>query len=313
MPQIHRMAEIVSLTPEMRLSLFADTDAGLAELRTMAELADARVVDVQPCDARKLPDAFLGNLALVDLRGEPDDTQDMFLTLLDAKAEEAGARLIVGCTRASLDAVFARVDPDRTQILLEPDRFDRQLALSTASAATRGVVMDLSNEEGLRLQRLADEVGRIAKTLADLAEGDGSRERFSDGLVGFRGGNPFLPSKGTEGVSAEDIRQIVRLRRLREKYLPAELFADPAWDMLLDLMAARIEGTRVPVSSLCIAASVPPTTALRWIKTMTDRGLFVRVADQFDARRVFIELSDSAAQGMRDYLLAAKALGGLAV
>src|SRR3546814_19974187 len=67
-------------------------------------------------------------------------------------------------------------------------------------------------------------------------------------------------------------------------------------------MAARLEHKRVSVSSLCIAAAVPATTALRWIKSMTDEGLFVRRADNNDGRRIFIELSDKAAGAMSAYL-----------
>jgi hypothetical protein len=51
-------------------------------------------------------------------------------------------------------------------------------------------------------------------------------------------------------------------RRLRERLLPAGLFADPAWDMLLDLYAAEIEEQPVSVTSACIAAAAPATTAL---------------------------------------------------
>ena len=98
---------------------------------------------------------------------------------------------------------------------------------------------------------------------------------------------------------------------MRDRFLPGDLFADPAWDMLLDLIAARLERTRVAVSSLCIAAAVPPTTALRWIKTMTDAGLLVRAADPFDQRRVFIELSDETATAMIDFLTAARREGAL--
>jgi hypothetical protein len=53
--------------------------------------------------------------------------------------------------------------------------------------------------------------------------------------------------------------------RLRSQHFVPALFADPAWDILLDLAAARIDGRMVAVSSLCIAAAVPATTALRWI------------------------------------------------
>ncbi|MDB5713226.1 MAG: hypothetical protein JWO15_623 [Sphingomonadales bacterium] len=81
--------------------------------------------------------------------------------------------------------------------------------------------------------------------------------------------------------------------------------------MLLDLMVAQVEGTQVAVSSLCIAAAVPPTTALRAIRGMTERGLFVRVADEHDKRRIFIELSGATADAMRSYLSAAKQQGAV--
>lgn len=81
------------------------------------------------------------------------------------------------------------------------------------------------------------------------------------------------------------------------------MFADPAWDMLLDLLQAEIAQLRVPVSSLCIAAAVPATTALRWLKTMTDKGIFVRRADPHDGRRVFVELSREASLAMRRYFV----------
>lgn len=52
------------------------------------------------------------------------------------------------------------------------------------------------------------------------------------------------------------------------------------------------------VSSLCIAAAVPATTALRWIKTMTDAGLFLLEADPDDGRRIFIALAEGAFEAM---------------
>jgi hypothetical protein len=46
------------------------------------------------------------------------------------------------------------------------------------------------------------------------------------------------------------------LAGFRARFFQEELFADPAWDMLLDLLQAEIAQHRVPVSSLCIAAAV---------------------------------------------------------
>jgi len=46
---------------------------------------------------------------------------------------------------------------------------------------------------------------------------------------------------------------------------------------------------------------VPPTTALRWIGQMVEQGQFVRVGDQADRRRAFIDLSDRCADAMARY------------
>ena len=100
---------------------------------------------------------------------------------------------------------------------------------------------------------------------------------------------------------ARQVRQLIRRRRQRKRFFPADLFADPAWDMLLDLYAAHYEGRPVAVSSLCIAAAVPATTALRWIKQLTDRDFLMRTSDPDDGRRIFIHLSDEARKALDDY------------
>ena len=166
-----------------------------------------------------------------------------------------------------------------------------------------------------QLRQLSEEVGRIARALAMLskAEHDGPERR--DGLGDRREGERReLPDRRTSGgdkpmptVSA--IRAMIRARRLRDQYFSGELFADPAWDMLLDLLLARMEKRTVAVSSLCIAAAVPPTTALRWIKRLTEEGIFVRTADPRDGRRVFIDLADEAAEAMATYIHAIERIG----
>jgi DNA-binding MarR family transcriptional regulator len=71
--------------------------------------------------------------------------------------------------------------------------------------------------------------------------------------------------------------------------------------MLLDLLQAEIAQLRVPVSSLCIAAAVPATTALRWLKTLVSEGLFVRRPDPHDGRRVYVELATETSNALRRY------------
>jgi hypothetical protein len=80
-------------------------------------------------------------------------------------------------------------------------------------------------------------------------------------------------------------------RRTRDRFFDSELFGEPAWDMLLDLFVQMNSGRTVSITSACIASCVPPTTALRWITMLVERGLVTRTTDPSDARRAFIELS----------------------
>jgi len=202
---------------------------------------------------------------------------------------------LVSLPFALLDRVEAAVGDRATDLLVDANALDRITALSLVTAR-RGVataVHEVSAEpSAARLRQLSDEVGRIAATLARLST---SPPPASVEL------QPLAGSDGDFSVSGDTVRAVIRARRLRTRFFDADLFADPAWDMLLDLFQAEIAQHRVPVSSLCIAAAVPPTTALRWIKTMTDAGLFRRRADPHDGRRIFIELDPSASSAMRRY------------
>jgi DNA-binding MarR family transcriptional regulator len=143
-------------------------------------------------------------------------------------------------------------------------------------------------ELGLRrLKELKDELGWVTEILS---------------------GHTDDPSRT---VSPRFIRSILRARRLRASYLDMKLFADPAWDMLLDLLAAKLEGTRVSVSSLSVAAAVPATTALRWISRLTSKGYILRVEDPADGRRFFLELSEETSRQLIAYLNAAISAGAM--
>jgi DNA-binding MarR family transcriptional regulator len=93
-------------------------------------------------------------------------------------------------------------------------------------------------------------------------------------------------------------RAWTRIRRMREKVLGADLFADPAWDMLLDLYVEHKAGRCPSVSSLCIASQVPVTTALRWISKLEHDGLVTRSHDPKDGRRIYVHLTASTIEAL---------------
>ena len=98
------------------------------------------------------------------------------------------------------------------------------------------------------------------------------------------------------------IRSILAARRARAQKFDRDLFADPAWDMLLELYYAHLGQFDLSVSSLCSGSGVPATTALRWINTMESRGLLQRRPDPTDKRRIFVAISQDAADGMCEVL-----------
>lgn len=97
-------------------------------------------------------------------------------------------------------------------------------------------------------------------------------------------------------------REVYLGRRRRERFLAADLFGEPTWDILLDLFIAAGEGRRVPTTSACIGANVPPTTALRWLRILESRGLVEREDDGRDGRRTFVCLTPRGAAAMVDLM-----------
>ena len=97
-------------------------------------------------------------------------------------------------------------------------------------------------------------------------------------------------------------RRYLASRRRRCELFASALFSDPAWDMLLDLFAARAEGRRISVSSACIASGVATSTALRWVTQLEADGLVKRRPDPRDGRRTFLEISVDAAESVERWL-----------
>ena len=101
------------------------------------------------------------------------------------------------------------------------------------------------------------------------------------------------PTGQSEEAILHEARRAYMGRRERDHIFGGRLFADPSWDILLDLFIARYDGHNVSVSSACIAASVPSTTALRHIAHLVEIGLIVRRPHPRDSRSSFLELTET--------------------
>ena len=288
----------------------ADLVAALAgagiRLRARADLAVAAALIEEP---------GVG-LVLLDARRADAPALLPCLAMLAAREAHVAVPLIALWDAEQLDLAAPLLGARNVQLLCEPGASDLVAALAIAQSGCDGPprmsVQDVTRDsDSARFRRLSEEVARIADALARLTRGELVEEDEIERRGGIR--EPEMAYRGPDmpapDIDAAEIRAVIRARRLRNQFFGTELFADPAWDMLLDLFAASLEKRRVSVSSLCIAAAVPPTTALRWIGTMHEAGLFGREADPGDRRRAYIVLSDKALQGMRAYVGALRRAG----
>lgn len=155
-----------------------------------------------------------------------------------------------------------------------------------------------------RLKALAAELVGISKTVDN------------DGLAGppatFMFERPGASGEGGEAVSAagdgRDLalavfaERLYQERRRRSRHFPPHLFAEPAWDILLDLFVNAVRKRAISITSACIAGGIPATTGLRWLGLLEKEGLLVRETSGDDARVTWVRLSDRGMQAVRAYL-----------
>ena len=273
-----------------------NSDAALERAACTVSAAGGRIGAVIPLDEAvdRIALQASARAVWIELEHDGGPAMDRLLSQVKADVEDGRYSAVVAGPNKLVDLLFSQLGGSPIEVVIDGNDAERAAALAIATSgihrshALHDIASDQSAE---RLRQLSDEVSRIASTLARLSTGPGASGKAVEAV-----NDAEVPP-----VSAETVRAVIRARRLRSRFFEEELFADPAWDMLLDLLQAEIAQLRVPVSSLCIAAAVPATTALRWLKTMTDKGIFVRRADPHDGRRVFVELSRDASLAMRRY------------
>ena len=295
---------------QLSVTVLADRDHIRAEMREDALAAGFRVREC--CSLEEYaqgPLAALGDLVMVDCAVASADALAL-LSRLDMRGGKAGAQLVVSTTMAALDSVFGCFSLSAPQILVDPGRAERIIAIGRVLARVPNLrLREMGEEDRLMLLRLTEQVGRIAERLEKLSPGQregGGAFRFESPAQAWRAQGEDQRSAREEELrprlpEAAVLRRIIKARQARMRHFDADLFADPAWDILLDLAAARAERQQVSVTSLCIAAGVPATTALRWIGQMVDADLLVRVSDPHDRRRAYIALSDNTADALARY------------
>jgi DNA-binding MarR family transcriptional regulator len=146
-----------------------------------------------------------------------------------------------------------------------------------------------------RVDRIAD-----ATTITRLRQLSAEADQLADQLAAQGLQDIDYPRESISPLAR--VRHYLRQRHRRNQLFSAEIFADPAWDILLDLFVSDLEARPVSISDACLASGVPPTTALRWIKHLERAGHLRRTPSETDGRRVYLTLSARSRRNIADWV-----------
>lgn len=189
------------------------------------------------------------------------------------------------------------------------------LTLDIAMRAIRASVVDvlerpfglMALDAALGRHRAArgqpDDDAMVTRRFADLTA---ELRRLSNMLAKDADEEPLraAPARRTDkDLDAVLVKKLIRAEYSRARVIGGKILGDPAWNILLDLLLASLEGRQVAVSSACIVAGVATTTALRLVNRMVDDGVLVRIPDESDGRRHFLAIEPAVEQALKAYIL----------
>ena len=110
--------------------------------------------------------------------------------------------------------------------------------------------------------------------------------------------DPAAAEEATAGLA----RQLHCERRERDAAFGTDMFGEPSWDMLLYLYGHGEEPELLSLEALCETSAVAPTTSLRYLNAMLDKGWIVRSAPSHTEGTGTVALSPETRDRMRGLL-----------
>jgi CheY-like chemotaxis protein/DNA-binding MarR family transcriptional regulator len=207
-------------------------------------------------------------------------------------------QLLLVTGQASLETAVAAMRLEASDYLFKPIepktlRESVQHALTRAESI-RTVRATTGDSPGAReLQQIADTAKALAEDMRRTIEHD----------TGRREGGPAAPAPARpEETSLRTLKLLQKLQEARSSIFGEAVMPEPAWEMLAELMRARLAGQHLSVTSLALSSKSPMTTALRRIEDLIQGGLAARMPDPADRRRTYVELTPEGMARMQLFL-----------
>ncbi|AUX69606.1 hypothetical protein CHX26_08960 [Porphyrobacter sp. HT-58-2] len=143
------------------------------------------------------------------------------------------------------------------------------------------------------VRKLADQLDAAQKILDEI--------RITSGCEAF---GPPLPMNAARVERAvEAAQKALRDRQVRTDFVGnAEMFGEPAWDIMLDLFIRQAQDENVSIKAACMSPGAKSSTVLRWLNVLEMNDLVRCEADPSDSKRYLIRLTPAGYEGMLRYL-----------
>jgi CheY-like chemotaxis protein/DNA-binding MarR family transcriptional regulator len=214
-------------------------------------------------------------------------------------ADRPWLQLLLVTGQASLETAVAAMRLEASDYLFKPIepkslRESVQHALTRAESV-RQVRSATTDSAGAReLMQIADTAKALAEDMRRTIEQDSSSRRESGGAAPV--------AARPEETSLRTLKLLQKLQEARSSIFGEAVMPEPAWEMLAELMRARLAGQHLSVTSLALSSKSPMTTALRRIEDLIQGGLAARLPDPADRRRTYVELTPEGMARMQLFL-----------
>lgn len=159
-------------------------------------------------------------------------------------------------------------DPERESPEGEGDRAFRQFSV---------------RDRGGGVEEIARRLDELVRAVSD-TPGLGSPPAIKDGIL-------------------HAARAARKARRERQRIFGETLMSDPAWDILLELFVARIEGRQLRLSQVSSAIGFSEGTLIRWAAQLIEAKLVASSPNAADPKDRILALTDEGVNLMCDYFI----------
>jgi len=214
-------------------------------------------------------------------------------------ADRPWLQLLLVTGQASLETAVAAMRLEASDYLFKPIepkslRESVQHALTRAESVRRVRSASTDTAGARELQQIADTAKALAEDMRRTIEQDSSSRRESGGAA--------QGATRPEDSSLRTLKLLQKLQEARSSIFGEAVMPEPAWEMLAELMRARLAGQHLSVTSLALSSKSPMTTALRRIEDLIQGGLAARMPDPTDRRRTYVELTPEGMARMQLFL-----------